>query len=99
MAGALTILNVAEKPSVARALAEVFAQTPGARDTGPIRGQRAQIFSCDNVIFPLVTTQGDGRHHGSASNRPHKMITTSVRGHLASQGNYEHIFYIPRLCF
>ena len=85
MPGALTVLNVAEKPSVARSLASVFAQTPGARDCGPVRGQGAQIFACDNVIFPNVLRQGDGRHHGTASNAPHKMITTSVRGHLANQ--------------
>jgi DNA topoisomerase-3 len=70
---------------VARALAGVFAQTQGARDVGPIRGQAAQMFQCDNVTFPFVLTQGDGRHHGTASNRPHTMITTSVRGHLANQ--------------
>ena len=85
MPGNFIVLNVAEKPSVARALAGVFAQTQGARDSGPVRGQAAQIFTCDNVIFPYVMTQGDGRHHGPASNRPHTMITTSVRGHLASQ--------------
>jgi len=85
MTGPITVLNVAEKPSVARALAAVFAQMPGARDGGPVRGQGAQIFTCDNVVFPSVITQGDGRTHGSASNRPHRMITTSVRGHLASQ--------------
>eukprot|EP00979_Chaetoceros_neogracilis_P012060 scaffold3087_cov288-Chaetoceros_neogracile.AAC.9 len=85
MAGPITILNVAEKPSVARALASVFAQTQGSRDLGPVRNQAAQVFVCENVIFPNILIQGDGRHQGPASNRPHRMITTSVRGHLASQ--------------
>jgi len=84
-AGPITILNVAEKPSVARALASVFAQNPGSRDGGPIRNQGAQIFLCENVIFPNILIQGDGRQQAPASNRPHRMITTSVRGHLASQ--------------
>lgn len=79
------MLNVAEKPSVARALAGVFSRMPGARDGGPVRGQAAQMFSCDNVVFPDVAIQGNGVMQGPAHNRPHRMITTSVRGHLASQ--------------
>lgn len=83
-----TILNVAEKPSVARALASVFSQIPNSRDSQPIRNQAAQIFVIDNVIFPSVLNQGsgnviNGNHNGF--DRPHKMIVTSVRGHLASQ--------------
>jgi DNA topoisomerase-3 len=84
--GSITILNVAEKPSVARALAAVFSQIPQSRDLGPIRGEAAQIFAIDNVLFPSVTTQGNGNMiHGNNYNRSHKMIVTSVRGHLASQ--------------
>lgn len=79
------VLNVAEKPSVARALAGVFAQSQGSRDKGMIRNNAAQVFTCENVTFPNIMMQGDGRHHGPGTNRPHTMITTSVRGHLASQ--------------
>ena len=57
----ITILNVAEKPSVARALADVFRQSPGSIDRPMTRGEAAQIFACDNVMFPSVFRQGDGR--------------------------------------
>lgn len=43
----------------------------------------AQIFTHDNVCFPQIFSQAtNGRRPGP--NSPHKMITTSVRGHLAS---------------
>ena len=56
-----TVLNVAEKPSVARALASVFNRMPGARDGGMRREAANQIFTHDNVCFPNVYAQGDGR--------------------------------------
>ena len=78
----VTVLNVAEKPSVARALASVFSRMPGAQERPSIRDAH-QIFLQENVCFPLVFQQGQGQLiEGSA---PHTMITTSVRGHLASQ--------------
>lgn len=80
----LVILNVAEKPSVARALAGVFSQINGSRDRPMQRGEAAQIFVCDNVMFPSVLRQGGGRPM-NGPDVPHTMITTSVRGHLASQ--------------
>jgi DNA topoisomerase-3 len=55
-----TVLNVAEKPSVARALAAVFARMPGARDAG-MRREAHQIFTHENVCFPNVYAQGEGR--------------------------------------
>jgi DNA topoisomerase III len=59
-----TVLNVAEKPSVARALAAVFARMPGATDGGMIRDAH-QIFTHENVCFPNVYAQGEGRSvHG-----------------------------------
>lgn len=83
----ITVLNVAEKPSVARALAGVFAGMPQARPNPNLRSNHnIQIFSCSNVTFPFVHSQGNGTLMSSSSlNRPHTMITTSVRGHLASQ--------------
>lgn len=56
----LKVLNVAEKPSVARALAEVFSRMPGARDQG-MRREAHQIFTHESVNFPSVLAQGDGR--------------------------------------
>ncbi len=83
--GLFTVLNVAEKPSVARALSSVFSQIQNSRDAPPIRNQAAQIFVIDNVIFPSVLFQGSGNMiNGHNHDRPHKMIVTSVRGHLAS---------------
>jgi DNA topoisomerase III len=83
----ITVLNVAEKPSVARALAGVFAEMPQSRPNPNIRSNHnIQIFSCSNVTFPFVHSQGNGTFISSTSlNRPHTMITTSVRGHLATQ--------------
>ena len=84
----LTILNVAEKPSVARALSSVFSQIPNSRDLPPLRNQAAQIFVIDNVIFPSINIQGNGTLipiQNNRNDRSHKMIVTSVRGHLASQ--------------
>eukprot|EP00569_Conticribra_weissflogii_P015743 CAMPEP_0171404134 /NCGR_PEP_ID=MMETSP0880-20121228/13043_1 /TAXON_ID=67004 /ORGANISM="Thalassiosira weissflogii, Strain CCMP1336" /LENGTH=47 /DNA_ID= /DNA_START= /DNA_END= /DNA_ORIENTATION= len=43
-----TVLNVAEKPSVARALADVFARTPGSRPRQNRHSAAAQIFECEN---------------------------------------------------
>jgi DNA topoisomerase III len=56
----LTVLNVAEKPSVARALASVFAHMPGSQDRGMQRHQQ-QVFHHDNVQFPSVQAQGSGQ--------------------------------------
>ena len=78
----VTVLNVAEKPSVARALASVFSRMPGAQDR-PMTRDAHQIFLQENVCFPLVFQQGRGDTMGGSA--PHTMITTSVRGHLASQ--------------
>eukprot|EP00548_Thalassiothrix_antarctica_P008807 CAMPEP_0194152402 /NCGR_PEP_ID=MMETSP0152-20130528/52128_1 /TAXON_ID=1049557 /ORGANISM="Thalassiothrix antarctica, Strain L6-D1" /LENGTH=782 /DNA_ID=CAMNT_0038856867 /DNA_START=182 /DNA_END=2531 /DNA_ORIENTATION=+ len=80
-----TVLNVAEKPSVARALASVFSQMPGAQDR-PMRRDVHQIFLQENVCFPQIFQQGRGemQNYGGPV-QPHTMITTSVRGHLASQ--------------
>ncbi|KAG7360153.1 DNA topoisomerase [Nitzschia inconspicua] len=75
------ILNVAEKPSVARALAGAFHRIPQSREAAPMRREAAQIFTHDNVCFPYIFSQG---HGGTGPSRPHRMITTSVRGHLAS---------------
>jgi DNA topoisomerase III len=54
------VLNVAEKPSVARALAAVFQTLPGARDRG-MRRDVHQIFTHESVNFVHVYAQGDGR--------------------------------------
>ena len=82
------VLNVAEKPSVARSLAQVFATTPGSQPNHNHNhnGHAAQIFECHNVMFPSLYQQGSGRPvSNNVRNEPHTMITTSVRGHLASQ--------------
>jgi DNA topoisomerase-3 len=55
-----TILNVAEKPSVARALAEVFSRMEGAIDRG-MRRDAHQVFTHEQVRFPNVYAQGEGR--------------------------------------
>jgi DNA topoisomerase-3 len=54
------VLNVAEKPSVARALADVFSRLPGARGSGMQRDVHP-ISTHENVHFPSVYSQGDGR--------------------------------------
>jgi DNA topoisomerase III len=87
--GPPTVLNIAEKPSVARSLAGAFHRIPQSQETVPMRRDAAQIFTHDQVSFPDIFSQGsDGAHaaatSGSAPNQPHRMITTSVRGHLAS---------------
>lgn len=79
-----TVLNVAEKPSVARALAGVFSRMPRAREGAAMRRDPHQIFTHENVCFPLVFSQGQRQQQRGGQNVPHKMITTSVRGHLAS---------------
>ena len=90
----LTVLNVAEKPSVCRALTQVFAQSQGARQ-GQFNGRNnnaAQVYQIDGVRFPSLSRQGDGRMCGNnVQQEEHTMIMTSVRGHLAGQefaGNY-----------
>jgi len=55
-----TVLNVAEKPSVARSLSQVFGRMPGAVDRG-MRREANQVFTHENVCFPNVYQQGDGR--------------------------------------
>lgn len=76
------VLNIAEKPSVARALAAAFNRVPEAQDGG-MRREAAQIFTHNNVRFPDIFTQAQqGRAVGPSA--PHTMITTSVRGHLAT---------------
>jgi len=82
----ITVLNVAEKPSVARALAAVFASSPGARDRTRTRGGNPPLFEIENVQFPFIFTQGHGvllPNHVPPCG--HVMITTAVRGHLATQ--------------
>jgi hypothetical protein len=54
------VLNVAEKPSVARSLAAVFGRLPGAQDKG-MRREVHQIFRHENVCFPSVYQQGHGQ--------------------------------------
>jgi DNA topoisomerase III len=54
------VLNVAEKPSVARALADVFGRLPGARHGGTQRDVH-MVATHENVQFPSVYAQGDGR--------------------------------------
>eukprot|EP00536_Pseudo-nitzschia_multiseries_P005597 jgi/Psemu1/323958/estExt_fgenesh1_pg.C_1070017 len=62
---------------------------PGAREAAPMRREAAQIFTHDNVVFRDVFSQGNDHnpnHNNNNNNnntRPHRMITTSVRGHLA----------------
>ena len=81
---ATKVLNVAEKPSVARALAGVFNRMPGSREGG-MRREAAQIFTHEQVSFPSIFSQ---RSHNSTLNNsnsvPHTMVTTSVRGHLSN---------------
>jgi DNA topoisomerase III len=81
--GPPSVLNVAEKPSVARALAGVFHRIPQSREAAPMHRDAAQIFTHDNVCFPYIFSQANGGGGGGPS-RPHRMVTTSVRGHLAS---------------
>lgn len=54
------VLNVAEKPSVARALQQVFGNMPGSSSRGR-RREANEIFTHDNVCFPSVYTQGNGQ--------------------------------------
>ena len=84
MAGPI-VLNVAEKPSVARALADVFRSSPGAQSRNNHSNGPTPIFECDNVRFPCLDQQGNGRlAPNNARVEGHTMITTAVRGHLAS---------------
>ena len=55
------VLNVAEKPSVARALVSVFASMQGSRESRPMRREAAQIFEHQNVRFPKIWLQGRGQ--------------------------------------
>jgi hypothetical protein len=68
------VLNVAEKPSVARSLAAVFGRLPGAQDKGMTR-QVHQIFRHENVCFPSVYQQG----HGQLIQGPGKKKQEGVR--------------------
>jgi DNA topoisomerase-3 len=77
-----TVLNVAEKPSVARSLAQVFSRMPNSQERG-MRRDAHQVFTHENVCFPLIFSQGQGILM-QGNNSPHTMITTSVRGHLAN---------------
>jgi len=54
--GPPVVLNVAEKPSVARALAGVFNRLDGAQDKG-MRREANQVFTHENVNFPNVISQ------------------------------------------
>ena len=85
----IRVLNVAEKPSVARALAGVFNGMPGSRDRHARRNPAAQVFEHENVRFPEIFRQGGNNNNTNNSNNipsvPHTMITTAVRGHLATQ--------------
>ena len=57
------VLNVAEKPSVARALAQVFSRANGSIDRGMSRANgNIQIFRAEHVCFPSVFSQGHGVH-------------------------------------
>ena len=53
------VLNVAEKPSVARSLAAAFARMPGAQDGG-MRRDVHQVFTCQGCPFPALHAQGNG---------------------------------------
>lgn len=94
---------MAEKPSVARALASVFQtlsngnggnnhnNNNGNNNGGNGPRSAAPLFTSHNVCFPNIFSQAllQGGRPSSASassaHRPHTMITTSVRGHLATQ--------------
>jgi DNA topoisomerase III len=78
----IRVLNVAEKPSVARALSAVFSQMQGSQQL-QMRREAAQIFEHRNIRFPEVFRQGTGQR-SNAPLQPHTMIITSVRGHLAT---------------
>ena len=54
------VLNVAEKPSVARSLQTVFGRTPGAQSRGMQRDGSTQIFTHEGVQFPSIHQQGQG---------------------------------------
>ena len=72
------VLNVAEKPSVAKALSEVFsnsARSPLSSAAG--RSQYNRIYTVDGVRFP------DPRSRGPPA--PHKMVMTSVAGHISGR--------------
>ena len=70
---------------------------PQSREGEPMRRDAAQIFTHDNVLFPDIFSQGNNNNNNNNNNnrtqqhqqqqqqqiRPHRMITTSVRGHLA----------------
>ena len=81
----LTVLNVAEKPSVAGALAGIYSRLHGSKDGGMMR-QANHIFAHTNVQFPNDFSKGNGTlqtcRNGPNNEPPHKMITKSVRGHL-----------------
>ncbi|GMH91015.1 hypothetical protein TL16_g11935 [Triparma laevis f. inornata] len=71
------ILNVAEKPSVAKALSQVFsnlAKEPINSEAG--KSVYNRIFTINNLKFP------DPRR--PAQPVPHKMVLTSVAGHISN---------------
>ena len=81
----VNVLNVAEKPSVARSLADVFSRSQGATmgNTQGLLPQRnsnagVPLMKIDNVCFPNVMNPN------SRQEVPHNMIVTSVRGHLSN---------------
>mmetsp|Transcript_40254 Transcript_40254/g.45985 ORF Transcript_40254/g.45985 Transcript_40254/m.45985 type:complete len:126 (-) Transcript_40254:147-524(-) len=62
--GPPVVLNVAEKPSVAKALAAVFNRMPESRDVvQSMPRDEAQIFTQDNVLFPDVYSQGNNNNN------------------------------------
>ena len=83
MVQTITVLNVAEKPSVARALSSAFDRLSNER--ARCERQAHQVFFHERVPFPSAATAPGNGQHRQGPVVPHKMITTSVRGHLASQ--------------
>ena len=73
------VLNVAEKNSVARGLAEVFAGAPGSsavrRENG--KHKNCPVYIVENFMFPDPTVRG-----GNGPDVPHTMVVTSVMGHI-----------------
>ena len=71
------VLNVAEKPSVAKALSQVFSNSARSPvNNTPGRSQFNRIYTVEGVSFP------DPRRPSPPT--PHKMVTTSVAGHILS---------------
>lgn len=66
-AAAMKVLNVAEKPSVAKSLAALLGRGQSRRREG--RSQYNKVFECESVQVPSL-------------NRQVTMVITSVSGHL-----------------